>query len=1130
VANSREEQIAELRAAIAAQEAMRSTLGDATIELSLKPLRSLLESLLVQQSDLVDGNAESRDQLLSQLQSYIPRQLADKIRASGHVEGERRQVTVVFADISGFTALSERLDPEEVASFSNDCMKELADAVYQHEGMVDKFIGDCIMAVFGAPVALEDDAERALRATLAMRERLDAFNRRWIDKLQEPLALHIGINSGTVIAGNVGNDLRMNYTVMGDTVNVASRLEGVAHRGQIFVSQSTHRLTSGAFQFRALDPIQVKGKREALTVYELIDAKIQPDKIRGVEGLTSPLVGREWESKVIRKAVGATRLGHSAIVVVYGDAGVGKSRLITEVQDSESEGLTWLEGRCFASSQTLSYAPILDLMRRHIGITNEQSIQEQQSALRRHVTTDFPDEPQVYSVLAQLLALPLNDADIELIKTLKGEDFRTRFFSIIEQRLLSLSEKQPVVLLIEDLHWADQSSIDLLAYVLPLIKRTRLTFIGVSRSRHEPINLWNKLNPVLEDCREHLVEVPLQSLSVDASRTLVKELLGGDYLPESLAAEIFDKSEGNPFFLEEVLRSLIEGGGLVLDGEKWAVTPLTGKLRVPDTLQGVLLSRLDRLSEDLKQLAQKAAVIGRVFLYRILEKIASPNTSLDRQLASLESSDLVHERCRLPELEYIFKHALTQEVAYQTLLAPARKALHQEVGDALESLFRDRLEEFAGVLANHYFSAESWEKALRYSVQAATAAFRVYAYPEARGHYRRSLECVRHVNETREHLQQKVDLTIQLVGVSMQAEAPEKNLAMLVEAEACAQSLGDQGRLIRVQFWVGRAHLNAGRLREAIAYFQKVLAIEPIPPDPELMALPRALMGMAFCVQGNFKKSLQLFDEAIPLLEAAKNWHEMLLAYIYRGAARTCLGRYAAGMSDINGALEIARSSHDQNAETLAYSGLSFIQLIAGDYTEGVASARKALDVAGKTGEAIFRYASNSFLAWGTLRLGKPSESVPYWAAAREIAKPLGGRLVLGEWFAAIEAEALLESGDPQAGLCKAEEALALSQGSGSSIGEALANSVIGRALAGLNSRLGEAQAYLSKASEILEAIGARYDLARALLGEAQVRLACNDHCGGAAAVEKAVALSHECQLEREESIARALMANLGST
>lgn len=1128
--NRREDQIVELRAAIAAQEAMRPQLGDATVELSLKPLRSLLESLLVEQPDVAAGNAESRDQLLAQLQSYIPKQLADKIRRSGQIQGERRQVTVIFADISGFTALSERLDPEEVASFVNDCMKELVEAVYQYEGMVDKFIGDCIMAVFGTPIALEDDAERAVRASLAMRERLHAFNRRWVDKLKEPLGLHIGINSGIVIAGNVGNDLRMNYTVMGDTVNVASRLEGAAATGQIFVSQNTYRLTSGAFQFRALDPISVKGKRDLLTVYELIDAKTQPDKIRGLDGLISPLVGREWESKVIKKAVGGTKRGRSAVVLIYGDAGVGKSRLLREVQATESEGVTWLEGRCFASTQSLSYAPILDLIRRRSGITNEQAIQEQQSALRRHVATDFPAEPEVYSILAQLLALPLSDSDTELIKAIKGEEFRTRFFSIMEQRLLTLSEKQPVVLLIEDLHWADQSTIDLLAYVLPLIKRTRLTFIGVSRSRNEPLDLWNKLSPFLEDCREHLVEVPLQSLSADASRTLVKELLGGDDLPESLAAEILDKSEGNPFFLEEVLRSLIESSGLVLEGQKWTMTPLTGTSRVPDTLQGVLLSRLDRLSDELKQLVQKAAVIGRVFLYRILEQIAGPNTPLDNQLASLERTDLVHEHSRLPEIEYIFKHALTQEAAYQTLLAPARKAAHQEVGDALESLFRDRLKEFAGVLSYHYFSAESWVKALRYSVQAADAAFRVYAYPEARRHYARALECLGHLGETREYLEQKIDLTIQLVGASHQAEPPEKSLSKLTEAEVIANSLGDSVRLARLHLWIGRAHYNGGKLPEAIGYFQKVFAAESISSDPEMRGLARAVLGRAVFVQGHFKQSLQLFDEAITLLESAKNRHEMLSAYMFRAAARTCLGRYAAGMSDLNGALEIARSSRDQNAETLAYTGLSFVELIAGEYAEGVASAHKALDVAEKTGDAIFRYSSNSFLAWGTLRLGKTDESMSYWAAAREIAKALGGRLLFAEWFASVEAEALLKSGDAVAGLRRAEEGRALSQATGSIIGEALAESAIGRILAATPTRLVEAQTHLSKASEILDAIGARYDLARTLLAEGEVRLACDDRSGALARLERAATVAHECQLEHEESLARVLLAKLAAT
>jgi tetratricopeptide (TPR) repeat protein len=283
-------------------------------------------------------------------------------------------------------------------------------------------------------------------------------------------------------------------------------------------------------------------------------------------------------------------------------------------------------------------------------------------------------------------------------------------------------------------------------------------------------------------------------------------------------------------------------------------------------------------------------------------------------------------------------------------------------------------------------------------------------------------------------------------------------------------------------------------------------------------------------VQGHFKKSLQLLDEAIPLLEAAKNRHEMLFAYIYRGGARTCLGRYAGGMSDINGALEIARSSRDQNAEAMAYTGLSIIQLVAGEYTEGLASARKLLEVAEKTGDAMFRYASNSFLAWGTMRLGKPSESLLYWAAAHEIAKASGGGgLVFTEWFAAIEAESLLQSGEPEAGLRRAEEALTIAQTSGSIIGQALAECAIGRALVATPRRRSEAHSHLTRAAELFESIGAKYDLARAMLAQAEALLACDDRSGAVAALEKAATTAHECQLEREESIARALLLKLGA-
>jgi tetratricopeptide (TPR) repeat protein len=766
-------------------------------------------------------------------------------------------------------------------------------------------------------------------------------------------------------------------------------------------------------------------------------------------------------------------------------------------------------------------------LRRHIGIGDEQSIAEQQIALRIYAATNFPGEADVYAVLAQLLALPVEQSEIELLKELKGEAFRTRLFLIIEQLLLSQASKRPVALVIEDLHWADQSSIELLSHIMPLIDRGRLVIIGISRSRKDPAGLWSKLAPVLETLQERIVDVSLRPLADDASRRLLGELVGTNSLPEDVVAEILDKSEGNPFFLEEVLRSLIEHNVIERNSESWVFNRPSKALEVPDTLQGVLLSRLDRLPENSKRIVQRAAVIGRIFLYRVLGKIAeNEGTPLDGEVIALETADLVREYSRTPEVEYIFKHALTQEVAYQTLLGPARKALHKQVGDAVEALFQDRLQEFSGTLAYHYFAAETWAKALDYSKRCGTAAFDVCAYAEARGHYARALTCLSHLDESPEHLRHRIDIAIKLVGASLQAEAPEKNLARLVEAEKVAEQLREPLQLARVQLWIGRAHYYAGKLKEAIGYFQKVLGSVPTLEDPELAALPGAVIGRVLFMQGKFRESLQLLDRAIPLLELARSRHEMLFAFMYRGAARTCLGNYAAGMSDLNGALEIARSSRDQNAEAMSLTGLAMVHLEAGEFEEGILSARKALEVAEKSGDAMFRYSTNSFLAWGMFGLGKAAESLPYWAAATEAAKPLGGRLLLGEWFAAIEAESLVDAGNPVAALSRARQALELSQSAGSVIGEALAERALARALA-VSMETEEALSHIQRSLEICTVIGAKFEIARGLLVQARALIAAGKQEEATTILWKAVALCRECQLEREEATAQELLATL---
>lgn len=1121
-----EEQIAQLRSAISAQEALRPTLGDGVVEVTLKALRVQLDSLLAEQKEEAQPKpGPSPDALLAQLQSYVPQQLADKTRAAGQIEGERRQVTVVFADISGFTALSERLDPEDVAGLVNDCLKELAQAVYQYEGMVDKFIGDCIMAVFGAPIALEDDAENALRATIAMRENLQRFNRRWIEKLGHPLDLHIGVNTGMVIAGNIGNDLRMSYTVMGDTVNVASRLEGAAKGGQVFVSRNTYRLTRGAFAFQEMDPIKVKGKREPLPVYELLYAKLQPDKARGVEGLSSPLVGRDAERQALAAYLEKLQTGRGEITAVLGEAGIGKSRLLAEIRQREGKDLTWLEGRSFAYSRSLGYGAFLDLLRRYAGIADEDSEAEAAASLKARLNSILPGDVESYAVLAQLLSMRLDSKETAAVGAVTGEAFRDRLFAVLERLLLALAQQKPVVVVLEDIHWADHSSLELLDHLFGLINQAPIAFILLSRPKQESSGNWEKLGLSLEGYRPYFLEIPLKPLSGEASGNLVRGLLEGSILPEKLAAVIQNKSEGNPFFVEEVLRSLIERGVLRNENGAWKVTDLVENIQVPDTLQGVLLSRLDRLPEETKRVIQKAAVIGRVFLFRVLEHMAREETDLESQMALLEEAALVREREQVPEIEYIFDHALTQEVAYQTLLAPARRLFHQKVGEAMESIFSERIDQHRGLLAYHFYKGEDWEKAFEYSAGEADAAVQLYAYAEAREHYHRALDSLKHLPDNTLNRQNEVDIRVRLVNVSLQSESPEKNLAILTEAENMASSLEDEARMARVQLWIGRVHYLAGRLPEAISYFQKVLAVAPKFGDPELMALPGAVIGRVLILQGQFAKAYQLLERSVPLLEATKNRHELLFACLYRGVCRVFLGDYAAGAAELDQVLEMAQASRNQNAETMVHTALAMGRVTAGKYQEAMEAAQAALGVAEKSGDTMFRYSSNSFLAWALTGLGEHQRALTHWSAAHEAARSLGGRLLLGEWLAAIESDTLLGAGDIPSALQKGEEALANAKAAGSIIAEALSESAIGNALAaGPTPDYEHAEAHLAKSLSLLESIGAKFDLARVSLALGRVRSGRKDWEGAANMLRQASSLASQCSLEMEETKARDLL------
>jgi class 3 adenylate cyclase/tetratricopeptide (TPR) repeat protein len=1127
-----EEQAAHLEGAIAGLEAQRSVLGDALVEVSLNALRAQLDALLTQQKAAALTKSEmTPEEYLARLQSYLPKELAEKMLATGRIEGERKQVTVIFADLSGFTALSERLDPEEVTTLTNDALRAMAEAVYQYEGYIDKFVGDAVMAVFGAPIAHEDDAERALRTALAMRQRIEEFNRRWIDRIGEPISLHIGVNTGPVIAGSVGSDMLLSYTVMGDTVNTASRLEGAAQPGQTLVSRYTYRLTAEAFTFEALEPITVKGKREPLAVFELQRAKLHPGKSRGLKDLTSSFVGREREVAHLREVVRGLEAGRGRIVTLAGEAGIGKSRLMAEWRAEIGNRARWLEGRAFAHTTSLAYGPFLDLLRNYAGIKDEDSEAEAHTRLHNAVERLFPANTEAGAILTSMLGMRLSTEESDILAGFPAEAFRQRLFSLVEELFKRITREHPAVLVIEDMHWADATSMELLEHLLPLTLQVPLAIVGVFRLR--PDETSSKLQALVEGrYAEHTTPIFLAPLSDTSSIEMVEQLLSTHELPDTLRAIIVGKAEGNPFFVEEVIRSLIERGALVRmeSGEDWVATPLIETVSVPDTVQGLLMARLDRLPEETKWVAQQASVIGRVFLYRVLLLMAEHSWGVDADLSQLEREELIRERIHQPEVEYMFRHALTQEVAYQSLLSPRRKSLHRKVGEAMEALFAERLGEFHALLARHFLRGEAWEKAVDYLIKAGDAANRLYAHAEARLHYSAALQALEHVPDTIENRRCVIDTTTSFMSVSWIAEPPERNLARLAHVEPIARDLpspdggagGDRLRLARVRYCMGRSHYMRNEIPQAISYYQQALAVGQEFGEEELVAIPSSVIGRALLVQGQFGKAGRLLTQATEPLEKIGNWPEWIANVGFLCMALSMGGHYAEGI--VKGQSALARALALNNPTDIAGCNifLSFAYLAGGDLGRMLETARLTVEAAEQAGDWIYVYTGHALSAWAESLLGNHEIAAENIAKSKEVAERLGGRqLILAEVFAAANAEIALNAERTQEALKLAQEAVAAATLTNSLYALGVAERVWGQALASLDPpRWGEIAAHMAASLDAFEAGEAHLMAARTHLAWGRICLGysptvAHDHLWKAAAQFELSGLAGELEQTR---------------
>jgi ABC-type oligopeptide transport system substrate-binding subunit/class 3 adenylate cyclase len=677
--------------------------------------------------------------------------------AASSIREERKVVTAVFADVVGSTALAEGLDPEEVKLIVGEAVSRIVAAVEAFGGTIKDLAGDGVLALFGAPVAHEDDAERAVLAGLRIAEDLRVYGgeveRGWGVK---GFSVRVGISTGPAVLGMMGGGSRVEYGAVGDSVNTAARLQGEAEPGTLLVGETTQRMVEPLFRWGPRLALTLKGKADEVGAYRAIGPMADAGSVRGLPRLQVRLVGRDRELGQGRTSLADVRSGAGAILFVVGEAGIGKSRLLAELRTAAGESgaagnpaITWLEGRCVSYGESLPYWPFRDLLRDWLGVALDEPELRVRITLRRALERLFADRTgEIYPYLGAMLGLALEPDAAARLAELSPEALQYRTFEVVRHWIERLAQDGPVVVAIEDLHWADQTSTQLVERLLPLTEDQPVLFVLTQRLERDHAS-WKVKEIAARELPHRTREVALDVLSGDADREMLHALVGAQTLPPDLESRLLTDAEGNPFYLEELVRSLADSGALARAGEGWRFDHEVS-LEIPPTVEKVILARIDRLTPECHELITAASVLGRQFGLPLLEGVAAGNGELRDSLRELQRLDLVREGRRWPEPEYRFKHALIQEAVYRTLVKQRRTALHRRAAEWLERRSGDSQDEILGLLAYHWLNAADEDKAVAYLTRAGDKARQEYALDEAIGHYRALLALLERRGERHE--------------------------------------------------------------------------------------------------------------------------------------------------------------------------------------------------------------------------------------------------------------------------------------------------------------------------------------------------------------------------------------------
>jgi class 3 adenylate cyclase/tetratricopeptide (TPR) repeat protein len=914
--------------------------------------------------------------------TYTPRHLTEKILASrAALEGERKQVTILFADLKDSTELIRDLDPEAAQQLLDPALRHMMEAVHRYEGTVNQVLGDGIMALFGAPIAHEDHAIRACYAALAMQAAMREYSEEVRRAHGLEMRIRVGLNSGEVVVRTIGNDLHMDYSAVGQTTHLAARMEQLATPGSIRLTAATLRLAEGLIRVDALGPVPVKGLAEPIEVFELVGASAIRRRLQAAaaRGLTR-FVGRGREIEALCQALDRAGVGHGQVVAVVGEAGVGKSRLAYEfVHSHRTEGWLVLESASVSYGKATPYFPIIDLLKRYAHVEEHDDARTIRAKVTGQVLTLDDTLQEIIPALLSLLdALPEDSS----FQKLDPPQRRQRTLDGLKRVLLRESQAQPLVLVFEDLHWIDTETQALLDGLVESLPTARLLLLVNYRPDYQ--HSWGS--------KTYYTQLRLDPLPPVSADELLQGLLGDDPSLAPLKRLLVARTEGNPFFLEESVRTLVETRVLAGEPGDYHLAKPLDSLQAPATVQAVLAARIDRLPSEEKRLLQTAAVIGTDVFLPLLQAITElPEAGLHGGLAHLQAAEFLYEMRLFPEREYTFKHALTHEVAYGSLLQERRRALHTRIVEALETLAGDRLAEHVERLAHHALRGEVWKKALAYCRQAGEKAMARSAYRDAVGSFEQALSALPHLPETRATREQAVDLRLALRSALLPFGDSGAILAYLREAEALAEALDDPRRLGQVSRFLAAHFYLMGAHDQAIAAAQRALAFATAGGDVVPQALANQYLGQAYQAQGDYRRAIDCYRQTVASLEGAQR-HERLgqvnlpavLCRAYLAWCHAELGTFAEGRTLADEGLRIAEAAASPASLMYACWGVGLLALRQGNLPRALPWLERAVRICQDADLPIYFPKMASTLGAAYTLAGRVADAVPLWMQVME--------------------------------------------------------------------------------------------------------------------------------------------------